>query len=115
MELAAGLANVTISCAVEVTSIGVAKTLIGAGMGWTVHYAAAVKDEIAGGTLRAVPIRGLRLGRSVAFPLGRPRSNAVRLLSKLLIGLMREMVLSGEWPHAELAERSSPTLENMEQ
>lgn len=112
LELAAGSENVTIHCAVEVTSIGVAKTLIGAGVGWTVHYAAAVKDEIAGGTLRAVPIRGLRLERSVAFPMGRPRSNAVRLLSQQLIGLMREMVFTGEWPHAELAEsHQSPALE----
>ena len=104
LELAAGSADVTIRCIVEVTSISVAKTLINAGVGWTVHYAAAVKDEIAGGTLRAVPIRGLRLERSVAVPLGRPRSNAVQLLYQQLIGLMREMVLTGEWPHAELAE-----------
>ena len=108
LELAAGSANVTIRCAVEVTSINVAKRLIGDGVGWTVHYAAAVKDEIADGMLRAVPIRGLRLERSVALALGRPRSNAVRVLSELLIGLMRDMVLTGEWPYAELAELHLP-------
>ena len=108
LELAAGLAHVTIRCSVEVTSIAVAKTLIAAGVGWTVYYAGAIKDEIAGRTLRAIPIRGLRLGRFVAFPPARPTSNAVRLVCGLLVDVMRDMVLSGEWPHATVAETGPP-------
>jgi LysR family nitrogen assimilation transcriptional regulator len=103
LETAAARANVTLCPVVEVESVAVAKLLIRDGVGWTVHFAAAVQDEVDAHLLRAVPIIGLRLHRYVAWAVGRPRSRAVRALAELLRELVRESVGAGIWPNTELA------------
>jgi LysR family nitrogen assimilation transcriptional regulator len=103
LETAAARANVTLWPVVEVESVAVAKLLIRDGIGWTVHFAAAVQDEVDAHLLRAVPIIGLRLHRYVAWAVGRPRSRAVRALAELLRELVRESVGAGIWPNTELA------------
>jgi LysR family nitrogen assimilation transcriptional regulator len=102
LETAAARANVTLCPVVEVESVAVAKLLIRDGVGWTVHFAAAVQDEVDAHLLRAVPIIGLRLHRYVAWAVGRPRSRAVRALAELLRELVRESVGAGIWPNTEL-------------
>ena len=94
---------------VEVETIAAAKLLVRDGVGWTVHFAAAVQDEADAHLLRAVPISGLRLHRYVAWAIGRPRSRAVRALAELLRELVRESVGAGIWPNTELTlpERAS--------
>jgi DNA-binding transcriptional LysR family regulator len=51
----------------EIGSIGAIKSLVGLNLGSTVISKTAVQNEIASGSLRMIPIRGLRILRSFDF------------------------------------------------
>ncbi len=102
LETAAARANVTLRAVIEVDSIAVAQALVEDGFGWTVHFAAAIQNKIDARRLRAGPINGLRLHRSLAWAVGHPQSRAAKALSLVLRDLVQNIVRSGYWPNAEL-------------
>ena len=102
LEAAAAHANVVLKSVIEVQSIEVAKRLVVAGMGLTVHFAAPVQDDVDAGILRAVPIEELVIRRFIARSAEHPPSSAGVALSKMLKTVVSELVSNGKWPNAVL-------------
>lgn len=104
LELEAGAAHagVTLNQVVEVNTMEVAKRLILEKVGLTVHFAAAVKQELELGVLAAVPIEGLRLRRILARVADRPPSKATEELIRIFHDVVRQEVQNGHWPNASL-------------
>jgi LysR family nitrogen assimilation transcriptional regulator len=101
LDRAACLAGVVLNVVVEVETAMVAAQLVKDGVGWTVHYAAAVAGEMDAGTLRAVPIEGLILRRYLAHPVLRSPSKATVSMISLLRETVSSLVRDGHWPMAE--------------
>ena len=103
VQSAAARVRASIRCVIEVQSMQVAERLVTAGMGYTVHFAAPIRDTLQAGTLKAVPIEGLALNRFIARSADRPASRATVALSATLIEVVSILVSSGQWPNASLA------------
>jgi LysR family nitrogen assimilation transcriptional regulator len=71
-------------------------------VGLTAHFAAAVKEDIDAGRLRAVPIEGLSLHRAIARAADRPVSRATEAVIGLLRSVIEAHVREGRWPNAQL-------------
>ena len=108
LEAAAARAGVALESVVEVESVDVAKRLVLAGVGLTVHFAAVVHDDLQHKRLAAVPIDGLFLNRMVARAAGRPLSRATEALTVVLREVVTEEVRAGRWLHAALGDGASP-------
>ena len=113
LEAAAARAGVALESVVEVESVDVARRLVLAGVGLTVHFAAVVHDDLQRKRLAAVPIEGLFLNRVIARAAGRPPSRATEALTGVLREVVTEEVRSGRWPYAtpdasDNASRSAP-------
>lgn len=102
LEASAAHAGVHLNQVVEVESIEVAKRMVQGKVGATVHFAAAVLEDIEAGRLAAYPIEGLHLRRILAHPSDRPPSRATRELVNIFGTVVRELKDKGRWPHAEL-------------
>ena len=102
LEPAAARAGARLNPVIEVETIASARKLVERGAGWTVHFAAAVRNEIEAGILRATPIKGLNLQRALGHPLGRPQSRAATAVANIILELVRDMVTNGEWANASL-------------
>ncbi|MFT3802115.1 MAG: LysR substrate-binding domain-containing protein [Burkholderiaceae bacterium] len=103
LEAAAARDGVALHQLVEVETAEVARRLVLEGLGLTVHFAAAVGEDIAAGRLRAVPIDGLFLQRSIARAADRPPSKATASVMALMRDLIRRHVEQGSWPNARLS------------
>jgi LysR family nitrogen assimilation transcriptional regulator len=110
LEPAAGRRHVSLRPVIEVESFNAARTLVTAGIGWTVHVAIAFMEDIELGKLRAVPLTGISLERSIAFAVDRPRSHATLALSAVLRGTATDMITQRQWPNARLSPRVDPNL-----
>lgn len=106
LEVAAARAGSLLETVVEVETLDVAKRLIFAGIGLTVHFAAVVHDDLQRKKLAAVPIDGLFLDRKIARAAGRPPSRATEALMTLLREVVASEVTARRWPHATLTEAS---------
>jgi LysR family nitrogen assimilation transcriptional regulator len=102
LEDAAARAKVELVPVVEVETAEVARRLVLDGIGLTAHFAAAVKEDIEAGRLRAVPIEGLALHRVIARAADRPVSRATDAVIGLLRAVIEEHVRAGRWPNARL-------------
>ena len=104
LELEAGAARtgIELNPVVEVETVEVAKRLVREGVGLTVHFAAAVKEDVDAGRLAASPIEGLQLRRILARASDRPPSRATEELVGILRTVVKEMVHGGAWPNATL-------------
>ena len=100
LDLAAARAGITLNQIVEVATLDVAKRLVMAGVGYTVHFAAPVQPDLDGGHLQAVPIRGLYLRRFLARAADRPPSRATEEVIITLRHVVQDLVNSGGWLHA---------------
>lgn len=103
LEDAAARAKVELLPVVEVETAEVARRLVLDGVGLTTHFAAAVKEDIDAGRLRAVPIEGLALHRVIARAADRPVSRATDAVIALLRAVIEQHVRQGRWPHARLS------------
>lgn len=90
----------------EVESIEAAKRVIRRSDLCTAHFAAPIFDDIETGDLRAVPIEGLYLERSVARASDRPVSRAGAVLREQVQLVARELVHAKRWPFAVLSPPS---------
>jgi len=102
LESAAARANTPLTEVVEVESLEVARRLVIEGLGWTVQFAAPIKEELETGQLAAAPIRGLKLRRMIARAVERPPSRATDAVTAALHGVAVELVASGRWPNSTL-------------
>jgi LysR family nitrogen assimilation transcriptional regulator len=102
LEDAAARAKVELLPVVEVETAEVARRLVLDGVGLTAHFAAAVKEDIDAGRLRAVPIEGLALHRAIARAADRPVSRATEAVIGLLRSVIETHVREGRWPNAKL-------------
>lgn len=102
LEDAAARAKVELLPVVEVETAEVARRLVLDGVGLTTHFAAAVKEDVDAGRLRAVPIEGLALHRVIARAADRPVSRATDAVIALLRAVIEQHVREGRWPHARL-------------
>ena len=100
IEDAARSHGVQLRIAFEVDSLPVLKVLVKSGDACAVLSAGAVAEDVAGGTLRAVPIVGPNLMRSVslAIPALLEMTPARAELVRLVTELATELRLSGAWP-----------------
>lgn len=103
LEAASARAKFELDNVVEVDTAEVARRLVLDGVGLTVHFAAAVKEDIEAGRLRAVPIEGLFLSRVLARASDRPVSRATDGVMGVLRTVVERLVLEGKWPNAELS------------
>jgi LysR family transcriptional regulator, nitrogen assimilation regulatory protein len=97
LETAAARAGIRLAVRAEVDTINVAFAMVRAGLGFTAHIAwnADMNPD-----LRAIPVRGLRLRRSIARASDRPASRAVVETERALRRAMAGLLQSGQWPHA---------------
>jgi LysR family nitrogen assimilation transcriptional regulator len=102
LEDAAARAKIELLPVVEVETAEVARRLVLDGVGLTAHFAAAVKEDIDAGRLRAVPIEGLALHRAIARAADRPVSRATEAVIGLLRSVIETHVREGRWPNAQL-------------
>jgi len=102
LEDAAARAKVELVSVVEVETAEVARRLVLDGIGLTAHFAAAVKEDIDAGRLRAVPIEGLALHRAIARAADRPVSRATDAVIGLLRAVIEGHVRDGKWPNVRL-------------
>jgi LysR family nitrogen assimilation transcriptional regulator len=107
LESAAARTNTTLTEVVEVESLEVARRLVLEGLGWTVHFAAPIAQEIDARRLAAAPIRGLKLRRMIARAAERPPSRATDAVMALLRSVAVELVTAGAWPNCELEDDRS--------
>jgi LysR family nitrogen assimilation transcriptional regulator len=103
LEAAAARAKVELNHVVEVETAEVARRLVLDGVGLTAHFAAAVKEDIEAGRLRAVPIEGLFLHRILARAADRPVSRATEGVMGVLRRVIERHVRDGKWPNAQLS------------
>ena len=103
LEAAAASARIALNHVVEVETAEVARRLVLEGIGLTAHFAAAIKDDIEAGRLRAVPIEGLYLHRVLARAADRPVSRATEGVMGVLRTVVERHVRDGHWPNAQLA------------
>jgi LysR family nitrogen assimilation transcriptional regulator len=102
LEASAARTDTLLETVVEVESVDVAKRLIFAGGGLTVHFAAVVHEDIQCKRLAAVPIDGLYLNRKIARAAGRPPSRATEALTAVLREVVDGEVKANRWPYATL-------------
>lgn len=108
LERATANANIALDAVVEVESATVAAQLVEEGVGWTIHFASAVRREIDEGQLRAVPIDGVRLERYLAHAVTRPPSTATVSLTSLVCEAAQALIQSNRWPMAEMGVAEPP-------
>lgn len=104
LEIAASRIKQDLNVIVEVESIAVAKKLVLDGVGWTVHVATTIEEEIAAQRLKAVVLEGCKLERFLATSIGRPQSRATRVLADSIRTLVRELTTGGDLANCELIE-----------
>lgn len=102
LEAAAARRGVELQAAMEVESIEVAKRLVARGFGWTVHFAAAIRDELDARQLQAKPIRELELRRLIGYAAERPPSRAALAVIEVLRTVASELSLDGTWPNTQV-------------
>ncbi len=106
LDRACAMAGVTLDVLIEVESATLAAQLVKDGVGWTIHYAAAVALDVEDKTLRVAPIEGLILRRYLAQAVLRPPSKATVAMISLLHETAASLVQDGQWPMAEMVSPS---------
>jgi len=106
LDLVAAHAGISLHQSVEVATLDVAKRLVVAGVGYTVHFAAPVQADLDEGHLVAVPIRGLYLRRFLASAAERPPSRATEEVISTMRHVVQDLVNNGGWLHARLEKAS---------
>jgi LysR family nitrogen assimilation transcriptional regulator len=102
LEQAAVQHGVNLSILFEVDSVGLTKQLVSRGLGYSVIAASAVREEVARGLLRAIPIERPALTATIAIatPHGAQPSAFVSDLIAKLRDTVRDLVRSGVWANA---------------
>ena len=96
---AAGLATHGV---IEINSIAILKSAILAGMGATILPVAPVQADVERGAMRALPIHGPAIARTVVLCTSRniPLTNAAAAVSRLVVQVAHDLCTGGAWPGA---------------
>ncbi|MGD9945411.1 MAG: LysR substrate-binding domain-containing protein, partial [Burkholderiaceae bacterium] len=97
IEALASRRRVALDVVVETGSIELATQMIRLGMGYTVYVAAGVAHMT---DMKAIPIQGLWLQRSLAWPLERPMSRLAGEVLAMVRGHLMSLVSNGQWSGA---------------
>ncbi len=86
------------------SSIAITMQLVYEGCGCTLLPLAAASQEVAQGRLQAYPIADPELQRQIALVIGKTaiQPNALWALNNLIRDVMRNAIIDGEWPGAQL-------------
>lgn len=105
VEEAAATRGVRVAPIIEIDTYAGIKALVERRLGYSVLPAYAVRDEVAGGWLRAWPFDP-PLARTVhlAEPTDRPLSHAVKAVERLCTETLRDLVASGAWSSARMLD-----------
>lgn len=91
--------NLSLSVTTEIDSLAHTKTLVAAGLGYTLLSHAAIRAELTSGELSAAHIAGIDLSRSVSF-VRNPAQRLTRAsieVEDLAAELLRDMIADGQW------------------
>lgn len=99
LEQAAVQHGVHLRIILEVDSVTLTKTLVARGLGYSLLTFTAVKDEVARGELRAIPVErpAIRSVVSLATLREQRASRLVRMMSDVVQKQVRHLALEGAW------------------
>lgn len=102
VEEAAAASKLALRVSVETNELGVQKSLVQAGWGWTILPAVGVSGEVKRGELSAAPLSRPSLHRRIvlAMPAHRQATASVRCVTASLVACVKEAVHSGRWTAA---------------
>jgi LysR family nitrogen assimilation transcriptional regulator len=103
IEHQARQAGLAIENVIDITSIAILKSAIMADMGATILPVSPFLAEIERGEMRAVPIRGMQLSRTVVLCSSKniPMTTAAMAIEKLVLDVTQDLCGSGRWPGAQ--------------
>lgn len=106
IERLARTVSITLSVPLEVDSLSQMKRLVARGSGYTILPNIAVAEDLAAGTLVAVPISDPPLFNTtfLAIDPRRPQTRAAECVAEMVRKVVRELVISKRWP-GELLDR----------
>ncbi|MES2103827.1 MAG: LysR substrate-binding domain-containing protein [Pseudomonadota bacterium] len=92
-------AGLSIDNVIDINSIAILKSALMADMGATILPVAPLLSEIERGELRAWPIGGARIARTVVLCASRniPLTNAAGAIERLVLEVAQELCSSGRW------------------
>jgi LysR family nitrogen assimilation transcriptional regulator len=105
LETEAAKRRIALNCVVEVDTVQAARAMVLEGLGFTVHLASLIEDDLVAGRLAAVPIDALELRRMVVWSQRRRLSQAAREVTQLLRQTIIDLIESGRWRGARLLTR----------
>ena len=105
IEQMAASSGVALNVRAQVDSVGITKTLVQRGFGYTILSYELVHQEIARGEVDVIPVRDTRFERRVviARPLIKPETGLQQAAAALIRELAREIIERRQWPGAKLA------------
>ncbi|WP_431047532.1 LysR substrate-binding domain-containing protein [Roseateles sp. L2-2] len=92
--------GVDLDVVAEIDSLPAVKTAVAAGLAYTILSPGSVSEELRQGHLRQAVIRDPEIRRTICscFALTRSPGPAARAVSDLVDEVIRELVLTGQWP-----------------
>lgn len=102
IEKEASRQRVRLNVVLEVGSMALAAQVIRLGIGYTVYVASGLPESVGGVPLAAVPIDGLWLGRSLAWPADRPLSRLASEVIPVVRSNLLALVETGSWRGARV-------------
>jgi LysR family nitrogen assimilation transcriptional regulator len=103
VDAAVEKAGFTLQVTAEADTLAASNKLVLAGLGPTIHVAGLIKDEIAAGTFRTIPIEGLSMLRLLGHSSRNGLSPAAKAVSDIILAWSAEVVAERHWPGAEPA------------
>lgn len=109
IEARAASEEVSLSTVIDIDTYGQIKLLVEGGLGYSILPRAALREEMAKGSLRAWPLGVPMLSRDLHLvrPADWPARRAVRVIEDLAFATLVRLVRDGVWP-ATLAEEAPP-------
>ena len=92
----------------EVDSFIATKKYVAMGLASTIMPWSALYQEVENKTIMLRPIEGVTISRNIelCLPEDRPQSNAIKVTSRVVIEVIKELINSGTWQYANLVEDS---------
>ncbi|OWQ47113.1 hypothetical protein CDL60_12070 [Roseateles noduli] len=102
--------GVQLDVVAEIDSLPAVKTAVAAGLAYTILSPGSVSEELRQGHLRQAVIRDPEIRRTICscFALTRSPGPAARAVSDLVDEVIRELVLTGQWPATLAGQPATP-------
>ncbi len=100
LDAAMKQANVQLNWIAETDTIAASKPLVLSGVAPTIHAPSITQAEVRGGQLRAIPIEGIYMLRTITTA-DKVLDENVDRMRQTLREVVRRMIESGQWPNAE--------------